>query len=194
MTTSISATNGVYTAAAGRAREATERSVETFKQGVEKFTRQANVVAKLPAVDLTESVARYFEYVQQSVDFNRDLATRWAEMLTSLYGTVREQADKVTGIVLDQINAVADHTVKQAQKAEDIANRQAAAAEKAEKEAVKQARTAERAAARQAEKEGREQYEGMTKAELSGLLAERDLPKSGTVEELIGRLVSADSE
>ena len=46
MTTSISATNGVYTAAAGRAREATERSVETFKQGVEKFTRQANVVAK----------------------------------------------------------------------------------------------------------------------------------------------------
>jgi len=194
MTTSISATNGVYTAAAGRAREATERSVETFKQGVEKFTRQANVVAKLPAVDLTEPVARYFEYVQQSVDFNRDLATRWAEMLTSLYGTVREQADKVTGIVLDQTNAVADHTVKLAQKAEDVANRQAAAAEEAEKEAVKQARTAERAAARQAEKDGREQYEGMTKAELSDLLAERDLPKSGTVEELIVRLVSADSE
>ena len=48
MTTSISATNGAYTAAAGQAREATEKSVETFKQGVEKFTEQANVVAKMP--------------------------------------------------------------------------------------------------------------------------------------------------
>ena len=58
----------------------------------------------------------------------------------------------------------------------------------------KQAKAAERAAARQAKKEAREQYEGLTKAELSDLLAERELPKSGTVEELIERLVSADSE
>ena len=145
-------------------------------------------------VDLTQPVARYFEYVQKSVDFNRDLAIRWAEIVTSLSGTVREQADKVTGIVKDQTNAVADLTVKQAQKAEDVANEQAAAVEEAKKEEEKQARAAERAAARQAKKEAREPYEGLTKAELSDLLAERELPKSGTVEELIERLVSADSE
>ena len=135
MTSTISTTNGAYTAAAGQARELTEKSVETFKQGVEKFTEQANVVAKMPEVDLTEPVARYFEYVQQSVDFNRDLAIRWAEIVTSLYGTVRDQADKVTGIVKDQTDKVADQTVQQARKAEDLANEQADAAEEAKKEA-----------------------------------------------------------
>jgi len=34
----------------------------------------------------------------------------------------------------------------------------------------------------------------LTKAELSDDLAERELPKTGTVEELIERLVGADSE
>ncbi len=40
----------------------------------------------------------------------------------------------------------------------------------------------------------RERYEGRTKAELSDLLAERELPKSGTVDELVERLVEADSK
>jgi hypothetical protein len=183
-----------YTAVAGQAREATEKSVETFKQGVEKITEQANVVAKLPTVDLTQPVARYFEYMQKSVDFNRDLATKWAELVTSLSGTVREQAEKVTDIVKDQTNVVSDLAVKQAEKAEDIANEQANLAEEANKEQEKAVKAAERAAAKQAKEQAREPYEGLTKAELSDILAERELPKSGTVEELIERLVSADSE
>ena len=168
--------------------------METFKQGVERFTEQANVVARMPEIDLTVPVARYFEYVQQSVDFNRDLATRWAGIVTSLYGTVREQADKLTDIVQNQASAVADRTVRQAQQAEDVAKKQADAAEEANKEAERQAKAAERAEARRARKEAREQYEGLTKAELSDLLAERELPKSGTVDELRERLVSADSQ
>ena len=131
MTSSISATNGAYTATAGRVCEGTQKSVETFKQGVERFTAQANVVARMPEIDLTVPVAKYFEYVQQLVDLNRDLATRWAEIVTSLYGTVREQADKVNGAVKDQASALADHTVRQAQRAEDVAKEQATAAEEA---------------------------------------------------------------
>jgi len=183
-----------YTAVAGQAREATEKSVETFKQGVEKITEQANVVAKLPTVDLTQPVARYFEYVQKSVDFNRDLATKWAELVTSLSGTVREQAEKVTDIVKDQTNVVSDLAVKQAEKAEDIANGQANLAEEAKKEQEKAVKAAERAAAKQAKEQAREPYEGLTKAELSDQLAERGLPKTGNVDDLIERLVSADSE
>jgi hypothetical protein len=194
MTSTISATNGAYVDAAGRAREVTEKSVETFKQGVERFTEQVNVVANMPEIDLTEPVARYFGYVQKSVDFNRDLAITWAEIVTSLFGTVREQAEQVTGIVKEQTDTVAEQTVRQTRKAQDVANEQAAAAEEAKKEQLKQAKAAERAAARQAKKESREQYEGLTKAQLSDRLAERELPKSGTVEELIERLVSADSE
>jgi uncharacterized protein (TIGR02271 family) len=83
-----------YTAVAGQAREATEKSVETFKQGVQKFTDQANVFAKIPAVDLTQPVTRYFEYVQNSIDLNRDLATRWVELLTTMSGSFRDQAGK----------------------------------------------------------------------------------------------------
>ena len=40
----------------------------------------------------------------------------------------------------------------------------------------------------------RERYEGFTRAELSGQLAERQLPKSGNLDELIERLAEADSK
>ena len=46
----------------------------------------------------------------------------------------------------------------------------------------------------QAREAAREPYEGLTKVELSDRLAERGLPKTGNVDELIERLVSADSE
>jgi hypothetical protein len=190
----MSSSTEVYTAVASQAREATEKSVATFKQGVEKLTEQANVVAKMPPVDLTTPVAKYFEYVQKAVDFNRDLATKWAELVTSLSGTVREQAEKATDIVKDQTSAVSDLAVKQAEKAEDLANEQAKLAEEAKQEQEKMVKAAERAEAKQAKQQARQPYESLTKVELVDLLAERELPKSGTVEELIERLVSADSE
>jgi uncharacterized phage infection (PIP) family protein YhgE len=183
-----------YTAVATKAREATEKSVESWKQGAKTFTDQANVVAKMPAVDLTQPVARYFDFVQKSVDLNRDLATRWAELVTSMTGTVREQAEKVSTIVKDQTDRAADVATESAHKAEELAQEQADLAEKAEKEQERLARQAERAAAREAKAKAREPYEELTKAELSDQLAERGLPKSGNVEELIERLVSADSE
>ena len=83
------------TALAGQARKATEKSVETFKQGVERFADQANVVAKMPAVDVAQPLTRYFEYLQKSVDLNRGLATRWAEVLTStMSGSSKGQTTK----------------------------------------------------------------------------------------------------
>ena len=183
-----------YTAVATKAREATEKSVESWKNGAKSFTDQANVIAKMPTMDLTEPVARYFEFVQRTVDLNRDLATRWAELVTSMTGTVREQAEKVGSIVKDQTDNVANVATEQAKKAEEVAQEQAELAEQAEKEQERLARQAERAAAKEAKAKAREPYEELTKAELSDQLAERGLPKSGNVEELIERLVSADSE
>jgi len=183
-----------YTAVAGQARQATEKGVEVFKNSAKTFADQANMVGGLPTIDLTEPVARYFEYVQKSVDLSRELLTTWAELVNSLTGTVRKQAEKATGFVKEQTDVVSDLAVKQAEKAEDLAQRQAAEVEEAEKEQEKAAKAAERAAAKKAKEQAREPYEGLTKAELSDQLAERDLPKTGTVEELIERLVSADSE
>jgi len=187
-----------YTAGAAQAREATEKTVESWKRGVRVFTDQAGLVTRLPKFDLTEPVTQYFEFVQQVIDANRELATRWAEIVDSLSGTVREQAEKVGGVVADQVDAAvdtaADVATEQARKAEELANEQAEQAEEAAKEQEREAKRAERAAAKQAREQAREPYEGLTKAELSDQLAERGLPKTGTVEELIERLVSADSE
>src|SRR6476661_773450 len=47
--------------------------------------------------------------------------------------------------------------------------------------------------ARHARDKARERYEGLTKAELSDRLDQRNLPKTGNVDELVERLVEADS-
>ena len=167
-----------YIAATTQARKVTEKSIEAWRNGAKTFTDQLERV-RFPTIDLTEPVTRYFDSVQRAVDFNRDLATRWAELVTTLSGSVREQAAKVAGIVNDQTNTIADLTGKQAEKAEEIAKKQADPVEHAKKDQAQQAR---------------EPYEGLTKAELIGQLTERGLPKSGTVDDLIERLVSADSE
>jgi membrane protein involved in colicin uptake len=221
------------TAAAGQARQATERSVEVFKNAAGTFTHLSDAV-KLPTVDLTQPVTRYFEYLQKAVDVNRDLATKWAEMVTTLSGSVREQAQQVSGIVKDQTATVADLTTRQAEKAEKAAKaqaekaehakreqaeeaeeaekakareakrvereearkaqQQAEEAEEAEKAKAREAKRVEREEARKAQQQAREAYEGLTKAELSDQLAGRGLPKTGNIEDLIERLVSADSE
>jgi septal ring factor EnvC (AmiA/AmiB activator) len=222
-----------FTAVAGQARQATEKSVETFRNVSQSLTNQLDAL-KLPTVDLTQPVTRYFEYLQKAVDVNRDLAIRWAEMVTTLSGSVREQAQQVGGIVQDQAATVADLTTRQAEKAEQAAKAQAEKAEQAKREQAEEAEEAEKAKAREAKRvereearkaqqqaeeaeeaekakareakrvereearkaqqKAREAYEGLTKAELSDQLAGRGLPKTGNIDDLIERLVSADSE
>jgi hypothetical protein len=192
------------TAVAGQARQATEKSADLFKNAAQTFTNTFDAV-KLPAVDLTQPVTRYFEYLQKAIDVNRDLATKWAELVTNFSGSFREQAQRVGGIVKDQAETVADLTTRQAQKAEQAAKtqaekveqakrEQAEEAEEAEKTKAREAKRVEREEARKAQQKAREAYEGLTKAELSDQLAERGLPKTGNIEDLIERLVSADTE
>ena len=64
----------------------------------------------------------------------------------------------------------------------------------AEKELIKPAQKAEGEAAKKAHDEAHAPYEGLTDDEFSDELAEKDLPKSGNVDELIERLVGADSQ
>jgi hypothetical protein len=177
-----------------RAREATETAVQSWKRGVKAFTDPADVVARLPRIDLTEPVTRYFQFLQQVVGAQRELATEWAQLVTSLSDNVWEQAQKVSGMVTDEVDAVADLATVPARKAEELAQEQAARAAEAAREQERQTKRAERAAARQDRQQSRERYEGLTKAELSDQLAERGLPKTGTVDELVDRLVSADSQ
>jgi len=166
----MTSTTERYRAAASQSASTVEKIADFWTQGSKKLTDY--VPAGVPQVDLVPIVERYFEFVQRTVDISRDLTIKWAESAGMLSGVVREQAESVGGLVREQ----------------------AELAEQAEKEMVREARKAEREQAKHAHDKARERYEGLTKAELSDLLDKRDLPKTGNVDELIERLVEADSK
>jgi flagellar biosynthesis GTPase FlhF len=210
-----------YSAAASQARNVVDKTADVWTEGARTVTGR---LFGLPQVDLVPAVERYFDLVQRTVDINRRLAVRWAEAAATLSGTVREKAESAGGVVREKAEAAGDIAREQAENAERAAHEQAEQAEHAEKELARQARQAEREQAEKAERTAHEQaeqaeqelarqarqaereharqaharsrarYEGLPKAELSDLLAKRDLPKTGNIDELIERLVEADSQ
>jgi hypothetical protein len=177
----MTSTTERYRAAASKSAGTVEKMADFWTQGSQKLSD--SLPAGLPQVDLVPVVERYFELVQRTVDISRDLTLKWAEAVGALSGTVREQAESVGGMVREQ-----------AESARGFVHEQADKAEQAEKELAREARKAEREQARHAHDKARERYEGLTKAELSDLLDKRNLAKTGNVDELIERLVEADSK
>jgi hypothetical protein len=180
-----------YSAAASRARNAVEKTADIWTEGARTVTGR---LFGLPQVDLVPAVERYFDLVQRTVDINRRLAVGCAEAAATLSGVVREKAGSAGDVVREKAEAAGDIAREQAENAEEAAREQAAKAEQAEQELARQARQAERQQARQAHQRARQRYEGLPKAELSDQLAKRDLPKTGNIDELIERLVEADSK
>jgi hypothetical protein len=179
-----------YSAAASHARNAVEKTVDVWTEGARTVTDR---IPGLPQVDLVPAVERYFDLVQRTVDINRSLAVRWAEAAGTMSSAVREKAESAGDVVREKAEAAGDIAREQAVKAERAAREQAAKADQAEKELARQARQAEREHARRAHEKARQRYEGLPKAQLSELLAKRNLPKTGNIDELIERLVEADS-
>ena len=209
-----------YSAAASQARNAVDKTADAWTEGARAVTGR---LFGLPQVDLVPAVERYFDLVQRTVEINRRLAVRWAEAVGALSGAVREKAESAGDVVREKAEAAGDIAREQAENAERAAREQAEKAEqelarqarqaereqaakaeqagraareqaeRAEQELARHARQAEREQARQAHARARARYEGLTKAELSDLLAKRELPKTGNIDELVERLVEADS-
>jgi SAP domain-containing protein len=199
-----------YSAAVSHARDAVDKTADFWTQGARTVT---GLFPGLPQVDLVPAVERYFDLVQRTVDINRHLAVRWAEAAATLSGVAREKAESAGDVVREKAEAAGNVAREQAGKAElaaceqaeqteqELARRARQAeraareqAEQAEKELARQAYQAEREQARRAHERARERYQGLTKAELSDLLTKRQLPKTGNSDELIERLVEADSK
>ena len=176
-----------YSEAAGQARNAVDKTADLWTQGAQGLT---GLAPRLPQIDLIPAVERYFNLVQRMVDANRYLTVKWLQVTGTLTGVVRDQAESATDAVREMPASVGHAVHEQAAKAEYAVREQAEKAEQAEQERAREARKAERQQARQA----RERYEGQTKAELSDQLAERDLPKTGNVDELLERLIENDSK
>ena len=180
----MTSTTQRYSAAASQSASTVEKIADFWTQGSQRLSDY--MLPGLPQVNLVPVVERYFEFVQRTVDISRDLTLKWAEAAGTLSGAVREQALPP--------ESARDFVQEQADQAEQAAREQAVQAEKAEKELAREARKAERDQAKHAHDKARERYEGLTKAELSDLLDQRDLPKTGNVDELVERLIEADSK
>jgi hypothetical protein len=179
-----------YSSATSRARSAVDKTAGFWTQGTRTLTDR---LPGLPQIDLIPAVERYFDFVQGTVDINRRLTIKWAGAAGTLSELVRDRAESAGKLVRDKAESAGDVVRDKAESAERTAREQAEKAEQAEKERAREARFAERQQARQAHDRARERYESLTKAELSDQLAERQLPKSGNVDELIERMVEADT-
>jgi len=188
----MTSTTERYRAAASQSAGTVEKIADFWTQGSQRLNDY--LPSGLPQVDLVPVVERYFELVQRTVDISRDLTLKWVEAAGTLTGVVREQAESVGGLVREQAESARGFVHEQADRAEQAAREQADRAEQAEKDQAREARRVEREQAKRAHDKARERYEGQTKAELSDQLEKRDLPKTGTVDELVERLVEADSK
>ena len=139
------------------------------------------------------------EKLQRVVIANVELATKWTELVAAFSGAPGVRAGTVGDVVPDGTDAVVDAVQGSTQAVVDSGAVVTAAAEPDvasetnEADERDRAQAAERAEAKHAHQLAREPYLSLTKAELSTLLAERGLPKTGTINTLIERLVSADA-
>jgi hypothetical protein len=170
-----------YSEVASQASGAVERAADFWEQGAGKLADRFPVL--VPEIDLVPAVERYFDFVQRTVQANRRIAVQWAHTVGTLSGAARKQAESAGEVVRERAESFERATGEQAEKAGQ-----------AQEDLAREARRLERQRARHAHEKARARYEGLTKAELSGLLAERNLPKTGTVDELLERLVEADGK
>jgi SAP domain len=193
-----------YSAAASQAGGAVEKAADLWSRGVQEVFDRTSQLPSLPQVDLVPAVERYFDFVQRAVAVNRGLTVRWAQAVTHLSGAVQDRAESAGQTVRSRTKPVG-HAVRtkadtveqaareQSAKAAAASRKQAEQAEQEQEDRAREARRVERERVRQARQQARARYQRMTKAELSDLLAKRDLPKSGNVDELVDRLAEADA-
>ena len=152
-----------------RARELNERIMQAARRAGEEFFQR--YVSWLEAIANEQQKLATSPHISQ-MDWLAGMLNAQAEFARKFANTLKDFSGRTTELVQEQ--------VKQA--------------EEAEKEQARQARATERRQAREARQAARQRYEGKTKAELSEELSRRELPKTGTVEELIKRLVEADTQ
>jgi hypothetical protein len=206
------ASSNSHTAAANQARTAVERAADMWTKSTYSLTEQTSQLWQLPQWDaLIDGTRKYAQYLEDGLRVNTDVALKVVGSFTSLGGVFRDQLQAVTDFqrghskaigtwISGETETIKDAANHQLEQANRVQREQIELAQKAERDREEQARQAERDRAkaerdeaRRARQEARQRYEGLTKAELSDELANRELPKTGTVEELIDRLVSSDA-
>jgi methyl-accepting chemotaxis protein len=103
--------------------DATDKTVDTIKQGARAMTDRLDFLATMPSLDFVEPVERYFDYLQKAVDLNREMLVRWAELASQMSGTFRDEALKAGHTLEGQVEEFADKTGELARKGKDVADK-----------------------------------------------------------------------
>jgi gas vesicle protein len=187
--------NQEYTATARRPEEAVAEVTNAWAENIQKATNQLRSPV-LPAfpINPTALVEQWFDFSDRLARVNRQYVLNLTSVVDTLGGAVRQHIDGLGDAVRDQVQTVSQSTKDQLEKVADAEREHAKQAEEEEREHAREVRNAERHKARQQRQAARERYQGMNKSELADELAGRELPKSGTVDELIERLVDADTK
>jgi hypothetical protein len=159
-----------------------DQYIETFRQTqetwadlVKSFTNDAQRTFGPPSslftlVDPNETIDQVFDFWEKSLEAQRKVAKQLVGVSISAGEKVREQAESVSALVRQNADSFGEALREQADAV--TATLQSAAAAVREQAA--------------------KNYDDLNKAELQDELAARDLPKTGTAEELRERLVAAD--
>ena len=102
--------------------DATDKTVDTFKQGARAMTDRLDFLAIMPSLDFVEPVERYFDYLQKAVDLNREMLIRWAELASQMSGSLRDEALKAGHALEGKVEELADKTGELALKGKDLAD------------------------------------------------------------------------
>jgi hypothetical protein len=194
--------NDQYTDNAHRTETAAAQVTDAWAEGIKKASEQfrAPTLPHLPNLptDPTVFVEQWFDFADRLAKVNREYVLHLTSVVNELGGAVRQHMEGLSGVVRDQVQSVSQAAKDQLAEVADAEREQVEQAEQAEREAereqVREARAAERQKARQERRAAQERYQDMTKTELSDELARRELPKTGTVDELVERLVDADTK
>ncbi len=116
-------------------------------------------------IDPDAAIDQLFDFWEKTLEVQREFAKQLAGVTVSVGERVRKQAEYVSAAVREQSELTKRAVREQAESAQDAAREQAA-----------------------------KKYDELTKAELQGQLASRDLPKTGNVEELRERLIEDDQK
>jgi hypothetical protein len=180
-----------YAATTRRAESVITDALDSWKNGLNAVTApfQAFPTARqFPKFDAVEAVELQFQFIQRVVEVNYGYARQLAEATNTVTDAVRQHIEGLNSAVIEQFQSVSEATQSAVEHLEESVRETADEVERSERAARQKAAKAEREQRKQARNAAREPFLSLTKSELSDEAAKRNLPKTGTVNELIDRL------
>ena len=188
-----------YAANTRRAESVLTNALDGWKNGLNSWTAPFQFLPatpQFPQFDVAEVLEQQVKVLQQFIDVNVEYARQLAEAGNTVSGAVRQHIDGLSTVLFNQIQTVSETVQGTVETFEESVRDTAEQAEQTQREEAKQAEQEEREKRQQAQKverekrqQVREHYRAMTKNELSEEAAKRNLPKTGTVDDLVDRLV-----